>query len=224
MNALVIEAVAIDGPVASGKTTVGTCVAKRLSYAFLDTGLLYRAATLQAVEAGINISDTSRLTQMTESMRIALLPSVRGDRLIVDGTDVTGRLRDADVDRNVSAVSAVRGVRRALTPHQRRIAEAGPTVMVGRDIGTVVLADASTKVYLDASAHVRAERRYTELIAAGVTADPYQVLADTERRDKIDSQRDNAPLRVADDAVVIHTDGLALQEVVGRVVSLVERL
>ena len=96
--------------------------------------------------------------------------------------------------------------------------------MVGRDIGTVVLADASTKVYLDASSHVRAERRYAELIAAGVTANPDQVLADTERRDKIDSQRDNAPLRVADDAEVIHTDGLALQEVVERVVSLVERL
>ena len=220
---MVIEAVAIDGPVASGKTTVGACVAKRLCYAFLDTGLIYRAATWQAVEAGIDISDTSRLTQMTESMRIALLPSDSGDRLIVDVTDVTDRLRDADVDRNVSVVSAVRGVRRALTPHQRKIAEAGPTVMVGRDIGTVVLADASTKVYLDASVHVRAGRRYAELVAAGVTADPGQVLADTVRRDMIDSQRDDAPLRVADDAVVIHTDGLALHEVVERVVSLVER-
>ncbi len=220
---MVIEAVAIDGPVASGKSSVGARVAERLCYAFLDTGLMYRAATWQAVHDGIDISNEQKLTQMTESMRIALLPSDRGDRLIVDGTDVTDHLRDTDVDRNVSAVSAVRGVRRALTLHQRRIAETSPTVMVGRDIGTVVLADASTKVYLDASAHVRAKRRCAEMIAAGVAIDLEQVLADTVRRDEMDSKRDDAPLRVANDAVVIRTDDLSLSDVVTRIVALAER-
>ena len=123
-------------------------MARQLCYAFLDTGLMYRAATWKAIHTGVDVEDGAGLTRMTESMRIILAQSNGVDRLIVDGTDVTDQLRDIDVDRNVSAVSAVRGVRRALTPHQRRIAEAGPTVMVGRDMGTVVLPDARTKAYL----------------------------------------------------------------------------
>ena len=222
-NAPVIEAVAIDGPVASGKTTVGARVAKRLGYAFLDTGLIYRAATWQAIRLGVDVGDEHALTRMAEAMRITLSRSDEGDRLEVDGVDVTGYLRSAEVDRNVSAVSAVRGVRSALTPQQRRIAEAGPIVMVGRDIGTVVLPDARIKVYLDASATVRAGRRYAEMAAAGVTADREQVLADTRRRDMIDSEREEAPLRATDDAVVIHTDDLSLAEVAARIVRLVER-
>lgn len=217
-----IEAVAIDGPVASGKTSVGVCVARRLCYAFLDTGLMYRAATWKAIQSGVNMSDEPELTSVTESMRIRLLPSHRGGRLLVDDTDVTDHLRDIDIDRNVSAVSAVRGVRRALTPHQRRIAEAGPTVMVGRDIGTVVLPDARTKAYLEASVHVRAKRRRAEMLASGNSIELEQVVADTERRDRIDSERSYAPLPVADDAFVIQTDGLALHEVVERVVRLVK--
>ena len=218
---MVIEAVAIDGPVASGKTSVGACVAKRLRYAFLDTGLMYRAATWQAIRAGIDATDESALTRMTESMSILLSQSNGSDRLIVDGNDVTDYLRDIDVDRNVSAVSAVPGVRSSLTPHQRRIAETGPIVMVGRDIGTVVLSDARTKVYLDAPVQVRARRRHAEMLASGVTVGFDQVVADTMTRDRIDSERDDAPLRAADNAVVVQTDGLALQEVVERIVNLV---
>ena len=218
-----IEAVAIDGPVASGKTSVGACVARRLDYAFLDTGLIYRAATWKAINSGVDVRDEIGLTKMTESMQISLSHVDRLDRLMVDGDDVTDHLRTTDVDRNVSAVSAVRGVRRALTPHQRRIAESGPIVMVGRDIGTIVLKDARTKVYLDASVNLRAARRHAEMLASGAVIEIEQVVADTVRRDRIDSERAEAPLSAADDAVVVDTGGLSLDEVVEHIVKLVDQ-
>ena len=214
-----IEAVAIDGPVASGKTTVGARVADRLGYAFLDTGLMYRAATWKAIHTSVDVGDEFGLTDMTESMRITLTC----DRLLVDGTDVTDQLRTTDIDRNVSAVSAVRGVRRALTPHQRRIAEARPIIMVGRDIGTVVLTDARTKVFLDASVHTRATRRHAEILASGEAIEFEQVVADTAWRDRIDSERAEAPLSAADDAFIVNTDRLTLDEVVEHIVKLVRR-
>ena len=216
-----IEAVAIDGPVASGKTTVGACVATRLHYAFLDTGIMYRAATWQAIQSGISAAEVTDLTLMAESMHISLQQLNGSDRLLVDGSDITDHLRDTEVDRNVSAVSAVTGVRQALIPHQRRVAKAGPIVMVGRDIGTVVLPDARTKVYLDASVDVRARRRHTELVASGAMRELEQVIADTVRRDRIDSER--GALSVAKEAVVIQTDNLDLEGVVERIVNLVER-
>ena len=219
---MVIEAVAIDGPVASGKTSVGAGVAKRLDYAFLDTGLMYRAATWKAVHSGVDIQDEAGLTRMTESMTITLTPADGTDRLIVDGADVTDQLRTAEIDRSVSAVSAVRGVRLALTPHQRRIAESGPTVMVGRDIGTVVLKDARVKVYLDASVRVRARRRHSEMVASGATVEFEQVVADTARRDRIDTERAEAPLTAAEDALIVNTDYLTLDEVVEHIVKLAE--
>ena len=218
-----IEAVAIDGPVASGKTSVGTWVAKRLDYAFLDTGLMYRAATWQAMRLGIDVEDICGLTNMTVSMRISLLRHDDRDRLFIDGKDVTDQLREVEIDRNVSAVSAVEGVRSSLTSHQRRLALDGPIVMVGRDIGSVVLTDARTKVYLDASVRVRAKRRHIEMLASGAAIELDQVVADTLRRDKIDSEREEAPLLVADDAVVILTDNLTLKEVAERIVNLVEQ-
>ncbi len=218
---MVIEAVAIDGPVASGKTSVGVCVADRLNYAFLDTGIMYRAATWQALRSGVSVAEETDLTLMAESMHIALQQSNGSDRLLLDGSDITDHLRDTEVDRNVSAVSAVTGVRQALIPHQRRVARAGPIVMVGRDIGTVVLPDARTKVYLDASVDVRARRRHTELLASGVTHVLEQVIADTVRRDRIDSER--GALSVSKEAVVIQTDNLDLEGVVERIVNLVER-
>ena len=219
---MVIEAVAIDGPVASGKTSVGAGVAKRLDYAFLDTGLMYRAATWKAVHSGVDIQDESGLKRMTESMTITLTPAEGADRLIVDGADVTDHLRTPVIDRNVSAVSAVRGVRLALTPHQRRIAENGPIVMVGRDIGTVVLKDARVKVYLNASVRVRAGRRHSEIVASGATVEFEQVVADTARRDRIDTERAEAPLTAAEDALIVNTDFLTLDEVVEHIVKLAE--
>ena len=216
-----IEAVAIDGPVASGKTTVGARVARRLCYAFLDTGLMYRAATWQAIRTGVDVSDENGLTRMTECMSMTLSGADEGNRLTVDGVDVTDHLRSAEVDRNVSAVSAVRGVRRALTPHQRRIAEDGPIVMVGRDIGTVVLTDARTKIYLDASVQTRAARRHAEMLTSGASVEFEEVVADTDRRDRIDSERAEAPLSASEDAIKVDTDSLSLDEVVEHIVKLV---
>lgn len=218
-----IEAVAIDGPVASGKSSVGARVAERLNYAFLDTGIMYRAATWKAIHSGVDVHDEVGLTSMTESMRISLSHSKLGDRLTVDGADVTDYLRTVEIDRNVSAVSAVEGVRLALTPKMRHIAERGPIVMVGRDIGTVVLTDARTKVYLDASVDVRAARRHAQMLASGSVVEFEQVLDATMTRDRIDSERAVTPLSVADDAVIIDTGGILLDEVVDQIVKLVER-
>ena len=220
---MVIEAVAIDGPVASGKTTIGLRVAERLDYGFLDTGLMYRAATLQAMRSGISVDDWSRLTRMASSMRIGMTRSARGERLTVDDEDVTDHLKTIEVDRGVSAVSAVPGVRRALVPLQRRIAEMRPFVMVGRDIGTVVIEDARTKIYLDASATVRARRRHAEMTSAGMLIEVEQVLDDIVRRDNMDAEREYSPFRPAKDAVIIHTDDLDIPETVDRILQMVDR-
>ncbi len=207
---------------ASGKTTVGREVARRLGYGFLDTGVMYRAATLLAIRRGLDFDDAPALTQMAKAMDIRLLQSDGGDRLIVDCEDVTDYLRTPSVNRAVAPVSTVQGVRRALVPQQRKVAQRLKYVLVGRDIGTVVLPDARTKVYLEASAEVRAGRRYEELAAAGRDVRREQVLRDISRRDGIDTGREDSPLVAASDAEVIHTDYLPICEVVRRIVELAE--
>ncbi len=215
------QAVAIDGPVASGKTSVGREVAKQLDFRFMDTGLMYRAATWQAMRLYIPVDDADALTQMTQAMDIDLTSSEYGDRLLINGFDATAELRSLDIDRNVSAVSAVEGVRRALVPQQRGIAKLGPIVMVGRDICTAVLPDARAKIYLDASPQTRAQRRYAEMNRFGIAVTPGQVLADIQRRDRIDSDRAVTPLTIAEDALVIDTDDLTMPEVVAKIIEAV---
>ncbi len=214
------QAVAIDGPGASGKTSVGREVARCLDFRFMDTGLMYRAATWQALRQRIPIDDPDALTRMTRAMDISLLSSEFGDRLLVNGIDATAELRAADIDRNVSAVSAVQGVRRELVPQQRRIARRGPIVMVGRDICAAVLPDARTKIYLDASIEARAGRRYAEMNQLGMAVTPRQVRMDIERRDRIDSDRAVSPLTIAEDAIVINTDDLTIPEVACKIVKI----
>ena len=216
-----MEAVAIDGPVGSGKSTVGRLVAGRLDFAFLDTGLMYRAVTWSTIRTGIELTSGQELARATQCLRIELARLDGMDRLLVDGVDVTDELRTPEVDRSVSAVSAVPGVRRALVPQQRSMADHGSIVMVGRDIGTVVLTDARTKAYLDASVEVRAGRRRAELVRAGQAADLDQVIRETRCRDRIDSERSDSPLRMADDALLIRTDDLTVDQVVTRIVNLV---
>ncbi len=219
----VAAAIAIDGTVASGKTTVGRLVAERLGYAFLDTGLMYRAATWQAIRAGVDVGDDDSLTRMVEAMRIELTRDSDGrQRIVVDGVDATDELRTPEVDHNVSAVSAVSGVRRALVSKQRvvAVAESGRVVMVGQDIGSKVLPDAGVKIYLEASVEVRARRRYDEMVASGASgkseAEFKTVLAAVRRRDRMDSTRADSPRSVADGAVVIETDELSAAEVADR--------
>ena len=215
---MVIEAVAIDGPGASGKTTVGARVAGRLRFRFLDTGLTYRAATWAALRRGVNMEDDEALAVMTRSLDIRI---TEASRVPVDGVDATDDLNTGEVDRNVSRVSAVRGVRVALVPIQRRAAEDGPIVMVGRDICTVVLPDARTKVFLDASPEVRSARRRADIVRAGGSVELEQVSDELRRRDTYDSGRKESPLMVAKDAVVIDTSEMDVDEVVERIVRLV---
>ena len=207
---------AIDGPAASGKSVVGREIARRLGLRFLDTGTMYRAITWEAIRTGVAPDDACELTAMAADADMRLAASGDGDRLLLDGDDITDMLRLPEVDANVSAVSAVSGVRRALVAQQRSIAADSGIVMCGRDIGTVVLPDAGAKIFLTASAEVRAKRRALE---AGQERDLQRVLDDMRRRDRIDSERDDSPLRPADDATIICTDSLTVEDVVLQILS-----
>ena len=220
--------IAIDGPAASGKSTVAAALARRLGYLYFDTGVMYRAATWAALDRGVAISDEAAVTRLTESLQIDVKPpSVADGRqydVLCDGVDVTWAIRSPEVDAHVSPVSVYPGVRSALTAQQRRIGLRGKVVMVGRDIGTVVLPEAPLKVYLDASAEERARRRYQEVQARGDQSQTYDdILANVKRRDAIDSSRATAPLRRAPDAVTINSTRLSVDEVIARVEQLIAR-
>lgn len=218
--------IAIDGPAASGKSTVAELLAHRLGYLYFDTGVMYRAVTWAALLRGIPIEDEPAVTLLAEQLRIDVTPPTADDgrqyTVLADGVDVTWAIRTPEVDANVSPVSAYPGVRRALVAQQRRVAAGGRVVMVGRDIGTVVLPDADLKLYLDASVEERARRRWLEVRARGEEADYEGVLVSMRRRDKIDSNREVAPLCVAEDAVVVDTTDLSIEEVLAEVERLVE--
>lgn len=216
--------IAIDGPAASGKTVVGRELASRLEFRFLDTGNMYRAVTWAALDRSIGLKDEGALQELAESIEIRLVPMNGSDRLLADGRDVTDLLRQREIDRGVSDVSAVSGVRRAMVPQQRAVADQGPIVMVGRDIGTVVLPDAKVKVFLMASSNVRARRRHRENLEKGITTDLGQVTIDLKRRDTQDTERADSPLRPADDALEIDTDSLSVEEVVALIMERVERI
>ncbi|MDI6858050.1 MAG: (d)CMP kinase [Dehalococcoidia bacterium] len=212
--------IAIDGPVAAGKTAVGAEVARRLGYRFLDTGSMYRAFTWFILERGINPDDAERLQQAASSVRLTVTGVNEHARILVDGEDATPHLTSARVESAVSQVSRVPAVRRAMVDIQRAAAAGGGVVMAGRDIGTVVLPDAGLKVYLNASREERARRRQEQMALRGEETSFETVLADLTRRDAIDSNREASPLRPARDAVIIDSDGLTLEQVVERVISL----
>jgi len=218
--------IAIDGTAASGKSTIGRLLAERLGYLYLDTGAMYRAVTWVALQRGLDIADEEAVTALAEAVEIEVVPPTANDErqytVYADGEDVTWQIRRPEVDANVSPVSAYPGVRRALTAQQRRIGHRGRVVMVGRDIGTVVMPNADLKIYLDATVEERARRRYREILARGESADYGEVLAAMRRRDKLDSEREVAPLRPAKDAVIIDTTDLTVEEVLARVMELVE--
>ncbi len=211
------KVIAIDGPAASGKSTLGHKLAQTLGYLYFDTGVMYRAVTLIALQQGISIGDEVAITALAEQAQIDVRPpSVQDGRaydVVVDGQDITWDIRRPEVDTNVSPVSAYVGVRKALSTQQRRIGERGQVVMVGRDIGTVVLPDAELKIYLDASVTERARRRYQELLQRGEPADYDHILHAMRQRDHIDSNRKAAPLRPASDAHILCSDGLDAEQV-----------
>lgn len=209
--------IAIDGPAASGKSTLGLRLAEALGYLFFDTGVMYRAVTWAVLRHNVDVKDEPAVTKLAETVVIDVRPpSARDGRssdVLVDGIDATWEIRKSEVEAYVSPVAAYPGVRKALSAQQRRIGLRGKVVMVGRDIGTVVLPEADLKIYLDASAEVRAKRRYDENVSLGKPADYEAILANVRERDKIDSTRAVAPLAAAEDAVRLDSDSLNADEV-----------
>ncbi len=220
-----INIIAIDGPASSGKTTLGKSLADCLGYLFFDTGVMYRAITWAALDREIDVQDEEAVTRLAEQAVIDVQAPSTGDGrwndILVDGRDVTWEIRQPEVEASVSVVSAYPGVRRALTAKQRRISLRGQVVMVGRDIGTVVLPEADLKIYLDASVEERARRRFDELRQRSEPAHYESILKALKKRDRIDSTREIAPLRPAEDAVIINSDGLDAAEVLEKVKGLI---
>ncbi len=212
--------IAIDGPVASGKSTVGKRLADRLGYLFFDTGLMYRAMTFLALRAGIAVADADALARFASQAEIDVRPPTDAERDGRDATvmagddDITDELRSREVENNVSPVAAVPAVRSILTAAMRRVGLRGRVVMVGRDVGTAILPEADAKIFLTASVEHRAQRRYAEINARGEGRSYDDILANLAERDRIDSSRQTAPLRAAADAALIDTSGLTLDEAV----------
>ncbi|MEX1248563.1 MAG: (d)CMP kinase [Anaerolineales bacterium] len=216
--------IAIDGPAASGKSTLAEALAQRLGYLYFDTGAMYRAVTLAALQRGGELSDESALEKLAREIHIDLRPASQADGrlndVFIDGEDCTWAIRTKEVDANVSAVSAFPRVRAALTEQQRRIGQRGGVVMAGRDIGTVVLPEADLKVYLDATLEERAKRRHAEMLQRGLTPSLDAILESLRARDKIDASRAVAPMRPARDAIQMSTDDIEKEKVLEKVLGL----
>jgi cytidylate kinase len=217
--------IAIDGPSASGKSTIAEVMARELGYLFFDTGLMYRAVTLAALDKLHAVDDEGLVSELARAVEIDVRPSSVADGrkcdVLVDGRDVTWDIRKPEVEAHVSQVSAYPKVREAMTIQQRKIGQRGKVVMVGRDIGTVVFPEAELKIFLDASVEERARRRYEENAQRGDPLNYEDILAAMRRRDKIDSTRAIAPLKAAADAVWVDTDGLTVEQVLLKVLGLV---
>jgi len=214
--------VALDGPGSSGKTSVGAAAAAELGFRFLDTGIVYRAITLAAALRGIDPADEAALVAVVPELRLVADEAGTFGRVLLAGEDVTDRLHVSAVDRNVSAVSAQPLVRAALLERQREAAAGGDIILAGRDIGTVVLPDAELKLWLEVSAEERARRRAAQRGTTLESAEGQKILADLRRRDHLDSTRATAPLRVADDAVIVTSDGREFAETVAEVVRVIK--
>lgn len=223
--------VAIDGPAGSGKSTVAHAIADRCGLTYLDTGAMYRCVTLACLRRGIATDDPEGAAEVARTISIKFVPIEGGQTVLLDGEDVTTDIRTPEVDRNVSAVSAVPDVRKAMVELQRAVGEQGDVVAEGRDIGTVVYPNAEVKVFLTADAEARAHRRAVQreggdaAIDKTATADAaaeQAILADIKRRDQLDSTREAAPLRPAEDAHHIDSSSLSVDEVVAQIVQLME--
>ena len=214
---------AVDGPSGTGKSTTCRALAKRLDARYVDTGAMYRVATLAVLRAGVDPADVDKVIEVTRDLPLAVNDDPDSSEVLLAGENVAEEIRGAEVTRNVSTVSAVPEVRENLVALQRRLAaDAHRAIVEGRDIGTVVLADAPAKAYLTASAEVRARRRYQQDRSAGREADFGTVLADVIRRDEMDSSRATSPLRPAVDATIIDTSELTLDQVLESLIELVK--
>jgi cytidylate kinase len=216
-------AIAIDGPTAAGKSTAARGVARRLGYRYVDTGAMYRSVALAAMRRGVDAADGAALSRLAEDLVIDFVPNSNGDRVIVDGEDVTAEIRAPEMSTAASIVSTSPGVRTALVARQRVMAAEGGVVMEGRDIGTVVLPNAEVKVFLTATLDARARRRHAELVARGEQITLDEVMRREAERDHRDQNREHSPLRAAPGAIIIDTTSKGPEQVVDEIVRLVEQ-
>lgn len=217
--------IAIDGPAAAGKTTLGHRLAERLGYIYFDTGLMYRAVTYTALDRGIPLEDEDAVVELARRIDIDVKapenPDGHKTTVLVGDNDVTPHLRTAVIDKCVSITAAYGGVREEMVRQQRVIARRGGIVMVGRDIGTVVLPDADLKLFLEADLDTRVQRRYAEYQRRGRPADKNAIEADLYARDERDKKRDVGPLRAADDAHIIDTSRMSIKDMVTHVMHII---
>ncbi len=218
------KVIAIDGPAGSGKSTTAKILAARLGYVYLDTGAMYRALTHFALANHVAVSDEEKLTVLARKLSIEFETHEDVNRVMINGVDVTKEIRDLDVTKHVSQVSAYKGVREAMVAKQKELGRHGSIVAEGRDTTTVVFADADIKVYLDASVNERARRRLLELTKAGVSTNLEEQEADIVRRDGLDSNRTHSPLSRARDAIVVDTTNMTIEDQVDRIISLIKSL
>jgi len=210
--------IAIDGPAGAGKSTVARLVAKALQYVYVDTGAMYRAVTLKALEAGISTEDNELVGRLVKQLDIVLLPGADAQLVLVNGEDVTAQLRSLEINRNVSYIARLESVRKRMSELQRRMAHEKGVVMDGRDIGTHVLPDAELKIFLTATPRERASRRFLELGPnAGITLE--QLESEIAERDRLDQEREIAPLLQAPDARLLDSTGRTVDEVAEEIVQ-----
>ncbi|HEY4739057.1 MAG TPA: (d)CMP kinase [Candidatus Acidoferrales bacterium] len=214
--------IAIDGPVGSGKSTVARRVAEMLGYVYVDTGAMYRALALKARPKGMVLDADDDLARMAADTHIDLRNENGAQRIYLDGVDVTAAIRSPEVSQTASKIAVIPGVRRVLVAEQRRVGQLGGVVMEGRDIGTIVFPDADLKIYLTASAEVRAERRWREHQQKGDAIDLARTIEEVRDRDRRDVERENSPLRRADDAVLVDSTAMEAEEVARLIVLLAQ--
>jgi cytidylate kinase len=219
------QLIAIDGPVAVGKSSVGSLLAKRLGYIFFDTGMVYRAFTWKVLKSDISPEDEQKLCQLANTTEFDFVPLKEGNlSLLIDGEDVSSKLLCPEIEQQVPLIAKVAGVRQAMVSEQRRLAQRGKVVMAGRDISTVVLPWAELKIFLTASTEERAKRRYKELLRRGQNSSLQAALADLKKRDEMDIHRPISPLKPAEDAIIIDTENLTLEQVVDKICALAVNL
>ncbi|BAP85682.1 cytidylate kinase [Paucilactobacillus hokkaidonensis JCM 18461] len=216
--------VAIDGPASAGKSTVAKLVAKKFKYVYCDTGAMYRAITLAAMQAKVALDDDAAVTNIAQATVITFKPGNRVQQVFIGQQDITQAIRKPEVTNNVSTVAAIKDVRTEMVKQQRVIASHGGIVMDGRDIGTTVLPNAQVKIFLVASAHERAVRRYNENIKKGIETPLVQLQKEIEIRDKKDSTRAVSPLKQAEDAVLVDTTSLSIDQVVKKISTIIMKI
>ncbi|OCA92738.1 (d)CMP kinase [Pseudobacillus wudalianchiensis] len=214
--------IAIDGPAAAGKSTVAKIIAEKLSYIYIDTGAMYRALTYKALQTDTNLEDAEKLLELLRKSVIDLRPGKAGQLVFINDQDVTNEIRTNEVTNVVSFVAKHAPVRQEMVKRQQLFAEKGGVVMDGRDIGTHVLPDAEVKIFLKASVEERAKRRHLENISKGFSSDIEKLKEEIILRDKMDSEREAAPLKKAEDAVELDTTSLSIMDVVDKIISIVK--